>query len=81
MPGKAKELNRIAESGQEKAEDYWPLLNEKKCRGCGKVIFVTPDWVFKKTYGEHIEYFCKYTCKKHFEEKQIDKRRAYMRVK
>ena len=79
MTGKAKELNRISERRQEKAEAYFPLLNEKKCRGCGKVIFITPEWAYKRTRGSRLYYFCKYTCMKRYDER-ISKR-AYNTLK
>ena len=82
VPGEAKELNRIAESGQtKKTGDKYPLFNEKKCRTRGKAIFVTPDWAFKRRSGEHLVYFCKYTCMKHYEERKAANKRVYTRIK
>ncbi len=38
------------------------LYAEKKCSRCGKVIYPTPQWVFKRYVGTRLRWYCKYTC-------------------
>lgn len=58
------------------------LYNEKKCAECGKVIFPTPEWVFKVTNaGKVVKYFCKYSCKKRYEERREAAKMARRKVK
>lgn len=81
MTGTAKELNCMAQHSTERSDDGYHLMNEKKCRWCGKIIFVTPYWVFKRDSGDRVKYFCKYTCMKRYDEQLESKKRGYIKVK
>lgn len=62
-----------------KAGNYWPELNEKKCHECGKEIFVTPEWVYKRGEYSRVKYFCSWGCLCKFDKKRTT--RDYTRVK
>lgn len=60
---------------------YFPKLhNEKKCRRCGKTVFITPWWVYKGNQGSYEFWFCSYTCMRRFEESKQEKRK-YTKIK
>ena len=41
------------------------FLNGKKCKVCGKLIFPTPQWVYKNYNPKNgLSYFCSWSCYK-----------------
>ena len=34
------------------------MFREKRCRKCGKEIYVTPGWVYKDSYGHYCSWKC-----------------------
>lgn len=81
MTGTAKEKNRIETRARRGPQvgNYWPDLNEKKCHECGKVIFITPGWVYKRGRDYRLKYFCSWGCMCKFDKKRAT--RDYTRIK
>lgn len=66
---------------QKGGADVLPKLhNEKKCRRCGKTIFITPGWVYKGTQGSREFWFCSWSCMRRFEDEKQEKRK-YTKIK
>ena len=40
----------------------FPDLFEKKCAVCGKKLFPTPYWVYKRQVKGQMRWFCSYSC-------------------
>ena len=42
------------------------IYKKKKCAHCGKVIYVDPQYIFKRTVNSRMKYFCSNSCMQNY---------------
>lgn len=52
-------------------------MKERKCAHCGKNFIPAPYHGFVIVNGEYVKFFCKYTCKLHYEQENCINKRTY----
>lgn len=59
--------------GERRTDYCTDPIEEKECAYCGRIFCPAPRHVFKLRLANERLWFCKYTCKKHWENENKDK--------